>query len=167
MQLADSVRSGAQAQRQRGHVEGVTIAFGADGEVKHALQRHAPGVGLTSAVTEWPNNAAHQINCELLVSGRDGGVNREDGVALHMFESVLERLARGDKLARALHEVERGVPLIQVIDGRIYAECAQCTDATNAEHHLLMQAHLATTDVQDMRDRAISFAVCGDVGIKE
>ena len=69
------------------------------------MQRYAAGVGLTGAVTEWPHNAAHQVNGELLIPRRDRGVNGEDGVTLDVIKRAIKRLARGDELACALHEV--------------------------------------------------------------
>ena len=94
-------------------------------------------------------------------------MNRKDRVALDVLERALKRFARGNELTRALHKVQGRVSFVQVIDRWIDAECAQGANAANTEHHLLMQAHLAPTHIQDMGDRSISLAVGRDVGVEE
>ena len=56
---------------------------------------------------------------------------------------------------------------VQVIDRRVNTECTQGANAADAEHHLLVQAHLPATHVQDVGDRSVRFAVGADVCIEE
>ena len=94
-------------------------------------------------------------------------MNRKDRVALDVLERALKRFARGNELTRALHKVQGRVAFVQVVDRWINAECAQGADAADAEHHLLVQAHLAATHIQDVGDRAIGLTVGRDVGVEE
>ena len=94
-------------------------------------------------------------------------MNRKDRVALDVLQRALKRFARGNELARTLNQVQRRVTFVQVVDRRINAECAQGANSTDAEHHLLMQAHLTTAHIQDMGDRSVRFAVGRDVGVEE
>ena len=56
---------------------------------------------------------------------------------------------------------------VQVVDRRVNTECTQGANAADAEHHLLVQAHLTATHVQDVRDRSICFAIRRDIGVEK
>jgi hypothetical protein len=71
------------------------------------------------------------------------------------------------QLASALDEHERGVALVEVPGRGLDAQCAQQPHAADAEDHLLVQAHLAATDVELVGDGAIGAVVLGDVGVHE
>ena len=71
-----------------------------------------------------------------------------------LLQGLLEGHAGGDQLAGPLHEQERRVALVEVPRGGRDAQRAERPDATDAQHQLLVQAHLAAADVQDVGDRA-------------
>ncbi len=57
--------------------------------------------------------------------------------------------------------------LVEVPDGRGEAERPDRPDAADAQDELLVQAHLAAADVQDVGDRSVLDGVLGDVGVEE
>ena len=57
--------------------------------------------------------------------------------------------------------------LVEVPRGRLEAERPDRPDAADAEDQLLVQAHLAAADVEDVRDRAVGLVVLGQVGVEE
>ena len=57
--------------------------------------------------------------------------------------------------------------LVEVPDRGREVELAQRPHAADAEHELLVQAHLAAADVEDVRDRAVGVVVVGDVGVEQ
>ena len=117
-----SLRPSAEAKRGCGHVECSAVTFGPDGEVQHTLQRHAAGIRFAGSVAEWSNHSAHQVDAKLLIAGRDGGVDREHGVALDAVKRAIKRLAGSNIFAGALDEIECRVALIEVVDRRVHAE---------------------------------------------
>ena len=56
--------------------------------------------------------------------------------------------------------------LVEVPGRGLDAQGAQCPHAADAQHQLLVEAHLAAADVQDVGDRAVG-ARCRDVRVKE
>ncbi len=75
--------------------------------------------------------------------------------------------ARGDVLAGALGEEQRGVALVEMPDRRIDPERPQRPHPADAQHQLLVEPHLAAADVEDVGDRPVGVAVLGDVGVEE
>ncbi len=57
--------------------------------------------------------------------------------------------------------------LVQVPDGGIDPEGAKDADSADPEHELLVEAHLAAADVQDVGDRPVGVAVLRDVGVEQ
>ena len=57
--------------------------------------------------------------------------------------------------------------LVQVPDCRLDAERAEGANAADAKDQLLAEAHLASADVEDVRDRSIRRIVGRDVGVEE
>ena len=57
--------------------------------------------------------------------------------------------------------------LVEVPDGRLEPERADRPDAADPEHQLLVEAHLAPADVQDVRDRPVGVGVLGHVGVEQ
>ena len=85
---------------------------------------------------------------------------------------LLERRRRGvapvgDELAGALREEERRVALVEVPDRRGEPERPDRADAADAEDQLLVEAHLAAPDVEDVGDRPVRGRVLRDVGVEQ
>ena len=57
--------------------------------------------------------------------------------------------------------------LVEMPHRRLETERAEGPDAADAEHQLLVQAHLAAADVQDVGDRPVLDRVIGDVGVEQ
>jgi hypothetical protein len=74
---------------------------------------------------------------------------------------------RADKLARALEEQERGVPLVEVPDRRLDVQRAESAHAADAQDELLAQAHLATANVEDVGDRPVRLVIDRHVGVEQ
>ena len=75
--------------------------------------------------------------------------------------------AGGDELAGALGEQERRVALVEVPDRRVDAQRPDGPRPADAEDELLVQAHLAAADVQDVADRAVGLVVLGYVRVEQ
>ena len=123
--------------------------------------------GTPPAVEQRAGDAPDEVGVEPLVAGRDRRVDREDAVAPDRRPGVLERLAGGDELAGALGEQERRVALVEVPDRRREAEGADRPDAADAQDELLVEAHLAAADVQDVRDRPVVVGVLRQVRVEQ
>ena len=102
-----------------------------------------------------PRDAPDEVRIEALVAGRDRGVDREHAVAPDLGPGLLLGRAGRQVLAGPLGEQERRVALVEVPDRRRQAEGPDRAHAADAEDQLLVQAHLAAADVQDVGDRAV------------
>ncbi len=71
-----------------------------------------------------------------------------------------------DRDARTLQHLERGVPLVDVPDGRLVPERDERAHAADAEHDFLLEARLAVAAVEPVRDAAVGVAVVRDVGVE-
>ncbi len=58
-------------------------------------------------------------------------------------------------------------PSLRCQTGGREVELAQRADAADAEDELLVEAHLAAADVEDVGDRAVRVVVVGDVGVEQ
>src|SRR4051812_35811012 len=94
-------------------------------------------------------------------------MDREDAVAADLVPRRLELVAASDVFARTLRQEEGGVALVQVPDGGRDRERAERANAADAKDELLVQPHLAATDVEDVRDRPVALVVLGDVRVEE
>ena len=137
------------------------IVVDAETELEHALDGDAAGI------EQRPGDAPDEVGVEPLVAGRDRRVDGEDAVAPDRRPGVVERRPGRDVLARPLGEQERGVALVEVPDGRREAELPDRAHAADAEHELLVEAHLATADVQDVGDRPVRVVVLGQVRVEQ
>ena len=168
MELADGVRAVRQAQREGGHVE---LTFGSSSTPRPSsrtrVDRHAAGLRPTVAVEERSRDPPDEVGLEPLVAGRDGRVDREHAVATDLVERRVEGDAGRDELARPLREQERRMALVQVPDGRGDAERAERAHPADAQDELLVEAHLAAADVEDVRDRPVGLGVLRDVGVEQ
>ena len=75
--------------------------------------------------------------------------------------ACVEVFAGGHELAGPLGEQKRGVALVEVPDGRLEPERPDRPDPADPEHQLLVEAHLAAADVEDVGDRAVGVVVLG------
>ena len=94
-------------------------------------------------------------------------MDREHGVALDARQGVVHRDGIHGQLTHPLDEHERRVALVEMPRLRLELERAQGAHAAHAQDHLLVQAHLAAADVQDVRDRAVGSVVVGYVGVEQ
>ena len=161
VERADAVDEAGVAQDEGGHVELGLVVVHADAHLDDPLEVE-PG-----AVDRGRCDASHHVRGEALVPGRHRRVDREDRMGTHAAHRVLERDARRDELAGLLDEHERGVALVEVPGGWLDPEGAQRTHATDAEDHLLVQAHLAAPHVEDVADRPVVLGVVGHVGVEQ
>ena len=154
-------------RRQGRHVELGAVALDAEAEAQQPLDGHAARVGPAVAVEQGTGHPADEVRVEALVAGSDRRMDREHAVAAHDVEGIVERQARGDVLPRPFREQERGMAFVQVPHRGRQVELAQRPHAADAEHELLVQPHLATADVKDVRDRAVGVVVVRDVGVEQ
>ncbi len=160
MKLADGVGAVGLAQRKRGHVELLGIVVRPTSELDQALD-------IESGVShEGSRELAHERSVKALVAGRYRRVDREHGVALDLGQCLVHGRAVERQLAHALDDHERGMSFVEVPYAGLDLERAQRTHATHAEHHLLVQTHLAAADVEDVRDRPVGDVVVGDVRVE-
>ena len=120
-----------------------------------------------AVVEQRTGDAPDEVRVEPLVAGRDRGVDGEHAVAPDVGPGVVERHPGRDVLAGALGEQERRVALVEVPDRRRQAEGADRAHAADAEDELLVEAHLATADVQDVGDRPVGVGVLGEVRVEQ
>ena len=137
------------------------VAVGAEPEPEDLLDRHATGIEGRSG------DAPDEVRLEALVARRHRRVDREDRVAADPGPGVVERGAVGDELAGPLGEEEGRVALVEMPDSGRQAECPDRTYAPDPEDQLLVQAHLAAADVEDVGDRAVFDRVVGDVRVEQ
>ncbi len=152
------------AQNEGGHVERRVRRVGVTAAELHDLGGVAAGVPEPAA-----QGRLDHVALEDLVAGRNGRVNGEDRVGPDATERLGPRQPglRGDELPRPLEQKERGVALVEVPHRRRDVERPQRPHATDPEHQLLVQAHLAPADVEDVRDRPVRPVVGGDVGVEQ
>ena len=118
-------------------------------------------------IEEGGGESPDQASVKALVTSGDRRVDGEYRIAPDVVVRVDQRLAFGEQLAGALDEQECGVTFIEVPDSRVDAQRAQSAHATHAQHDLLVQAHLAPTHVQDVRDRPVGVVVVRNVRIEQ
>ena len=161
VELADRIRAAGQAQRERGHVEFVGVAVDAETEFEDALDRDAPGI------EQRTGDAPDEVGLEPLVAGRDRRVDGEDAVTPDRGPGVVERRFGRHVLAGTFGEQERRVALVEMPDRRGEPQLADRPDAADAEDQLLVEAHLATADVQDVGDRPVGLGVLRQVRVEQ
>ena len=89
-------------------------------------------------------------------------------LSLRTLASASSRLCPvRDVLARALGQQQRRVALVEVPDRRRQSERPQRANATDAQHDLLVEPHLAAADVQDVGDRPVVVRVRGRVRVEQ
>jgi len=96
MELAHGVRAGREPEGERGHVELGCGTVDATAKLEDPLDRHAAGVRPAIAFEERARDPPHEVGVEALVSGRHGGVDREDAVGADGVPRFVQRSARRD-----------------------------------------------------------------------
>ena len=91
----------------------------------------------------------------------------EHARATDLVEGLVEGRSGGHQLAGPLGQEECGVALVEVPDRRRQPERPDGPHAADAQDELLVEAHLAAADVQDVGDRPIGVGVFRQVGIEE
>ncbi len=161
VQVADRVGTVGQAQREGRHVELRAVRIHAQPELQDALHRDA------AVVEERPGDPPDEVRIEAFVAGRDGGVDGEDAVRADRRPRLFELHPAGDMLPRAFGQEERRVALVEVPDRRRQPECPDRAHAADAEHELLVEAHLAAANVQDVGDRPVRVGVLREIGVEQ
>ena len=161
VQLADRIRAVGQAQAEGRHVELAGIAVRAHAQLQDVVDGHA------TRVEQRAGDAPDELGVEPLVARRDRRVDREHAVAPDPWPRVVQLGAGGDVFARSFGQQERRVALVEMPDRRRQRERPDRPDAADAEDELLVQPHLATADVEDVRDRPVLDGVLGDVGVEQ
>ena len=94
-------------------------------------------------------------------------MDREDAVGADALQGIFQSHSLGDEGAGPFHEQEGGVAFVQVPDCRRDAKGFECPDAAGPQHQLLVQAHLAAADIQDMRDGPVRLGIVRDVRVQQ
>ena len=130
-------------------------------ELEDALDRDA------AVVQQRPGHPPDEVRIEAFVAGRDGGVDGEDAVRADRRPGLVELHPARDMLPRAFGQQERRVALVEVPDRRRQPERPDRAHATDAKHELLVEAHLAAANVQDVRDRPVRVGVLREIGVEQ
>ena len=140
----------------------VAVAVDAEPELEDSVDRDAAGV------EQRTRHPPDQVGLEPLVAGRDRRVDGEDAVASDRHPRRRRATILGRHvLAGPLGEQERRVALVEVPDRGREAERPDRADAADAEDELLVEAHLAAADVQDVGDRPVGIGVLGQVRVEQ
>ena len=156
----DAVVETRALQCQRGHVE-AAVGLRDAAEREQFVHRDAEALGEAAEV------GLEQRGIEDIVSGRHRGVRGEHRARGDDLQRACQGVALLHVLAAALQHQEGRVALVDVPRGGLQAEAAQHARAADAEHYLLLQAHLATAAVELARDATVRLAVLGHVGVQE
>ena len=159
MQLRDAVRVLRRAQGEGREAEARLVLL--DLAERQEVRPRQP-----AALDEAAEGAAHELGIEHLVPGGHRRVRREH----RRRAQPLDRLVRRqplllDELAHPLELEKRGVPFVQVEDGRLEAESSEDAHAADAEQDLLPQPVRAVAAVERVGDRP--FRVPDDLGVDE
>ncbi len=144
VQIRDAVRVRGQPERERRHPEAGLVAE--TSELEQRLPVEAGGLGQLADV------AHDEVLVELLVTGRDGRVRREDRRPAHMLEGVCRLHPLRRELAQPFDLQEGRVALVQVEDVRLDPERRERADTADAEQELLADPVLAVAAVERVRE---------------
>ncbi len=156
-----------RSKRHGRHVELAGVPVHAAGQLQDSIHRHAARSLTAVAVVERPGHTPDQVRVEALVAGGDRRVDGEDAVGADSIQGLVQGHALGDESPRALHQQEGGVALVEVPDRGLDAEGLERPDAARAEHQLLVEAHLAAANVENVGDRPVRLGVVRDVGVEQ
>ena len=141
MAPADRVDPTARPQGERRHARRLVGVCRVDAPGGEELLAVAGQVG------DAPERRQHLVARVGFVAGRHRGVGREHHLLAHPLPGGVQTgSCHFPRLGQQLEHAERGVPLVDVIDGRIDAERTQRPYPADAEHGVLRQP-----------DRAIAF----------
>src|SRR4029079_15669958 len=131
-----------RAQREGGDVDAPSFAVVvfAEGEEPAAM------------LAERPPRAGQvlfdEVERERIVARGHRSVRREDRRLADLGERLVEAPSAIDLLADPLQDDDPGVALVEVIHGRIRSERSKGAHAADAEHDLLLDAHLAVAAIE-------------------
>ena len=167
VELRDGVGAVGEAQRERRHVE----LAGSRSTPRPSSSSRSMGMPPVRGRPS-PSNSGPATRRTSSASKRS--LPAETGVwivntllRLTVCPGVVDGGAAGDLLARPLGEEERGVALVEVPDRGRDAQRPQRAHAADAQHQLLVEAHLAAADVEDVGDRAVRVVVVGQVRVQQ
>ena len=146
----------------------VGVAVDAAAELEDALHRDAARVRAAVAVEQRAGDAAHEVGVEALVAGRDGRVDREHAVRADARPRP-RRASRPPPRPPAPAR-RAGTPSGPRSGARPAGSMPSLRSARTPptpEDELLVEAHLAAADVEDVRDRAVGAVVLRLVGVEE
>src|SRR5690606_29981230 len=135
--------------------------------VSGAAERHEPIPRLAHLPDVSAEIAFQQLGREIIVTGCDGGVGREDDACGRAQGGIAEALALEQQGTRSLARGERGVTLVQVDDLRLEAGGAERAHAADAEEDLLLQTVLVVAAIQAVGDAAILGPVLRNVRVEQ
>ena len=167
VEFADRVRGVGQTKRECGHVQLATVPVDAAGQFQDSVDRHPAGALAAVAVVQRPGNAPHQIGVEALVAGGHRCMDREDAVGADSLQGIFQSHSLRDEGAGPFHEQEGGVAFVEVPDCRRDAKGLEGPDAAGPEHQLLVQAHFAAADIQDVRHRPVRLGIFRNVRVQQ
>ena len=109
-----------------------------------------------------------EVFLEGIVTRRHGRMRSKQGGGSHQLKRDVEvEVVLVDVDTQTLQTAESGMALVAVEDGRLHAHGFEQADATHAEEHLLLDAHLAVAAIKSARDATVLGRVLLDVGIQE
>jgi len=105
---------------------------------------------------------------ETVKTGGDRGVRSKEVACPSDCQCHFEGLTTFfHEASRAFQNCEGGMPLIQVTDFRLNAECAEQPPSADPEEQFLLKAQLRPSAIQLARDRAVYRIVGRIVAVKE
>ena len=90
----------------------------------------------------------HELGPEDVMSCGHGGVGGEHRRGSDQLEGGIERDAACHQLAATFENLEGGVPLVDVPDGRFHSERAQSPHSADTEHDGLGDAHAGAATIE-------------------
>ena len=138
VQLAHPVGAGCQAQGEDSHTEGrSTVRRILAPQSQELLPRETKSFVVIGEVL------VHEMGWKPINPSRHGGVSGENVAGRGGLPGLGEREPLFcHKNADSLQSQERGMPLVQVADGRADAQGFQSADAADSQHDFLLDTHL-------------------------
>jgi hypothetical protein len=110
----------------------------------------------------------HKTGGEVIVSCGDRRMGCENHAGRGEDRSFSERkMLIFHKRANAFESKEGGVTFVHVIDGRAKTKGVKGANATDAEQHFLLDAHVEIASIELRGDGAMFRAIGGDIGVEQ